>query len=115
MLPYAYKRLGYDTREIQNGNVKSLKLYAKKGIKELLKNEGANVIETVMTDLGNDIVAEINKDVFKFVSDVVNGNSALIQPFYKRSKDYADWANEAIQETGSANNMNEEVEEEIDI
>jgi hypothetical protein len=114
LLPYAYKRLGYDTREIEDGNVKSLKLYAKKGIKELLKNEGANVIETIMNSLSNNIVAEIQKDVKTFVEGVVNGNSTLIQPFYDSSKEYANWVNQQSQ-VDMGNNDNQEVEEELDV
>ena len=112
LLPYAYKRLGYDTREIEDGNNTSLKLYAKKGIKDLLKDEGANVIDTVMTSLSKDIVEEIRKDVKTFVEGVVNFNSTLIQPFYKSSKDYADWINQASQ-TDMGNDQ--EVEEELDV
>ena len=112
LLPYAYKRLGYDTREIEDGNNTSLKLYAKKGIKDLLKDEGANAIETIMNSLSNNIVGEIQKDVKTFVEGVVNSNSTLIQPFYDSSKEYANWVNQQSQvDMGN----DQEVEEELDV
>ena len=113
LLPYAYKRLGYDTREIEDGNNTSLKLYAKKGIKDLLKQNGAGLVIQVIDYLINNIKAEIDKDVKGFVEGVVNGNSILIQPFFETAINaaLADKEGNAHQEELD----NQEVEEELEM
>ena len=111
LLPYAYTVLGYDAEEIMNPQTSSLKLYAKKGIKDLLKQNGAGVVIQVIDYLINNIKAEIDKDVKSFVEGVVNGNSILIQPFFETAINAALADNEG--NAHQADNDNE-IEEELE-
>ena len=113
LLPYAYTVLGYDVNEIMNPQISSLKLYAKKGIKDLLKQNGAGVVIQVIQVLLNNIRAEIDKDVKSFVEGVVNNNSVLMQPFFETAINAALADNEGNAQ--QAENDNQEVEEELDV
>jgi hypothetical protein len=113
LLPYAYTVLGYDADEIMNPQTPTLKLYAKKGIKDLLKQNGAGLVIQVIDYLINNIKAEIDKDVKGFVEGVVNGNSVLIQPFFETAINAALADNEGNAQ--QAENDNQEVEEELDV
>ena len=96
-----------------NPQTPTLKLYAKKGIKELLKQNGSGLFIQVIQYLLNNIKGEINKDAKTFTEGIVNGNSILIQPFYETSINAALADNE-----GNAHQEeldNQEVEEELDM
>ena len=90
----------------------TLKLYAKKGIKDLLKQNGAGLVIQVIQALLNNIQAEIDKDVKSFVEGIVNGNSILIQPLFETAINAALADNEG--NAHQAENDNE-VEEELDV
>jgi len=113
LLPYAYTVLGYDVNQIMDPQTTTLKLYAKKGIKDLLKQNGAGLVIQVIDYLINNIKAEIDKDVKGFVEGVVNSNSILIQPFFETAINAALADNEG--NAHQAENDNEEVEEELDV